>query len=94
MISQGCLPLNHLIFTDDLIIFTHATSLEAGIIKDCLYKYNLWCGQSVNVDKSNILFSSNTTASTKASILDILPYTETPISAKHLGLPMFFGRSK
>jgi hypothetical protein len=48
----------------------------------------------VNVDKSNILFSSNTTASTKASILDILPYAETPISAKHSGLPMFFGRSK
>jgi hypothetical protein len=48
----------------------------------------------VNVDKSNILFSSKTTTSTKASILDILPYAETPISAKYLGLPMFFGRSK
>jgi hypothetical protein len=93
-ISWGCPPLNHLIFADDLVIFTHATSLEASIINDCLSKYNLWSGQSVNVDKSNILFSSNTTASTKASILDILPYTEIPISAKHLGLPMFFGRSK
>jgi hypothetical protein len=48
----------------------------------------------VNVAKSNILFSSNTTASTKASILDILPYACTPIFAKHLGLPILFGRSK
>jgi hypothetical protein len=93
-ISRHCFPLNHLLFADDLVIFTHATCLEAGIIKDCLSKYNLWSGQSVSVDKSNILFSSNTTASTKASILDILPYAETPISAKHLGLPMFFCRSK
>jgi hypothetical protein len=58
------------------------------------YNRSLWSGQSVNTDKSNILFSANTTASTKASILDIITYAETPISAKHLGLPMFFGRSK
>jgi hypothetical protein len=70
-ISRRCFPLHHLLFADDMIIFTHATSLEVGIIKYCLTKYNHWSGQSVNVDKSNILFSSNTTASTKASILDI-----------------------
>jgi hypothetical protein len=93
-ISRRCFPLNHLLFADDLIIFTHATSSEAGIIKDCLAKYSLWSGQTVNMEKSNILFSANTTASTKASILDIIPYVETPNSAKHLGLPMFFGRSK
>jgi hypothetical protein len=93
-ISWGCFPINHLLFADDLIIFTHATSLEAGIIRDCLSKYNLWSGQLVNVAKSNIIFSSNTTASTKTSILDILPYACTPISAKHLGLHMLFGRSK
>jgi hypothetical protein len=93
-ISWGCLPLNHLFFADDLIIFSHANSLQAGIIKDCLTKYNPWSGQSVNVGKSNILFSPNTSLSTKVSILDILPYTETTPLAKHLGLPMFFGRSK
>jgi hypothetical protein len=47
----------------------------------------------VNVDKSNIMFSPNTTLSIEASILEIFPYAETPLSAKHLGLPMFFGRS-
>jgi hypothetical protein len=82
------------LFADDLIIFTHDNSLLAGIIKDCLAKYNLWSGQSVNVGKSNIPFSPNTSLSTKVSILDILPYTETPPLAKHLGLSMSFGRSK
>jgi len=93
-ISRGCLPLDHILFEDDLIIFTHANSLQVGLIKDCLAKYNLWSDQSVNVGKSNILFSPNTAFSTKVSILDILPYSETPPLAKHLGLPMSFGRSK
>jgi hypothetical protein len=48
----------------------------------------------MNVGKSNILFSPNTSLSTKVSILDILPYAETPPLAKHLGLPMSFGGSK
>jgi hypothetical protein len=93
-ISRRCFPLTHLLFADDLMIFTHATSSEAGIIKECLTKYNLWSGQTVNTDKSNILFSANTCVSTRNSILEIIPYAGTPISAKHLGLPMFFGRSK
>jgi hypothetical protein len=93
-ISRGCLPLNHLLFADDLINFTQTNSLPGSIIKDYLAKYNLWSGQSVNVGKSNILFSPNTALSTKVSILDILPYFETPPLTKHLGLPMSFGRSK
>lgn len=48
----------------------------------------------MNVEKSNILFSSNTSISTKVSILNILHFIETPHLAKHLGLPMYFGRSK
>jgi len=93
-ISRDCLPLNHLLFEDDLIIFTHANAIQAGIIKECLAKYSLGSGQSVNVGKSNILFSQNTSLSSKANILNIISFTETPPSAKHLGLPMFFGRSK
>jgi hypothetical protein len=88
------MPLNHLLFADDLVIFTHATSSEASIIQSCLNKYSMWFGQTVNVTKSNILFSANTTASTKVGIAGILPYVNTPLNAKHLGLPILFGRSK
>jgi hypothetical protein len=44
--------------------------------------------------KSNILFSENTVVSTISGIRDFLPYVNTPISAKPLGLPMLFGRLK
>jgi hypothetical protein len=93
-ISQDCLALNHLLFADDLVIFTSATSSEASILKTCLDKYCLWSGHSVNINKSNILFSKNTEDSTISRIREFLPYVTTPVSAKHLGLPLLIGRSK
>jgi hypothetical protein len=68
-IARSCSPLNHLLFACDLIIFTTAT-----IIKDCLNKYSYWFGQTVNANKSNILFSKNTAVSTISAIRNILPY--------------------
>jgi hypothetical protein len=76
------------------MIFTTATSSETTIIKNCLDKYSSWSGQTVNTAKSNILFCKNTVASTISRIQNILPYTITPATAKHLGLPLVFGRSK
>jgi hypothetical protein len=67
---------------------------QATIIKTCMDKYSSWPGQSVNISKFNIIFSKNTGASTISGIQAILPYVATPASAKHLGLPMLFGRSK
>jgi hypothetical protein len=93
-ISWDCLALNHLLFADDLVIFTSATSSEASVVKTCLDKYCLWSGQSVNIDKSNILFSRNTTVSSISGIKEFLPYVNTLNSAKHLGLPLLIGRSK
>jgi hypothetical protein len=93
-ISRSNASLNHLLFADDLVIFTSATSSEASPIKTCLDKYSSWSGQSVNFSKSSIIFSKNTDAATRISIGSFLPFALTPASAKHLGLPILFGRSK
>jgi hypothetical protein len=92
-IARYCFPLNHLYFVDDLVIFTHATSREATITNDCLDKYSSWFGQMVNINKSFILFSKNT-SSTITAIQNIIPYTITPTIAKHLSFPIMFGKSK
>jgi hypothetical protein len=39
-ISRSSESLNHLLFTDDLVVFTSATSSEASIIKNCLDRYS------------------------------------------------------
>ena len=46
--------------TDDSIMFTQASIKECEAILDVLHQYELASGQKVNVDKSAILFSSNT----------------------------------
>jgi hypothetical protein len=93
-ITRSCSPLNHLLFADDLVIFTTATSREAIIIEDCLNKYSSWSGQIVNANKSNILFSKDTITSIISALRKILPYQITPTTAKHIGLPILYGKSK
>jgi len=91
-IARSCSSLDHLLFVDDLVIFTTATSSEAIIIRDCLIKYSSWSGQTIHTNKSNILFSKNTNASTISAIRNFLPYQLTSATAKHLGLPILFGK--
>jgi hypothetical protein len=43
-ISRSCESLNHLLFADDLVVFTSTTSSEASIIKNCLDRYSFWSG--------------------------------------------------
>jgi hypothetical protein len=93
-IARSCTPLNHLLFADDLVLFSLATSGEAALIQTCLDKYNSWSGQTVNIQKSTILFSKNTAPATILAIQSILPYELTTAFAKHLGLPLLIGKSK
>jgi hypothetical protein len=75
-----------------LLIFLNQISCLATTLLPLLFQeYSSWSGQSVNISKSNILFSNNTVASTISGIKAILPYVNTLVSAKHLGLPMLFG---
>jgi hypothetical protein len=56
--------------------------------------YSHWSGQSINISKSSIHFSKNTATSTVNSISGIFPFKRAPIFSKHLGLPLFIGKSK
>jgi hypothetical protein len=39
-----CLPISHLLFADDVIIFSKANACEAGVILKCLSTYSSWSG--------------------------------------------------
>jgi hypothetical protein len=93
-ISKNNPQITHLLFADDLIIFAKATSAEASVIKVCLENYCGWSGQAVNVSKSSILFSKNTTSASIHSINGIIPYKTTSSAPYYLGLPLIIGKSK
>ncbi|GAA0159066.1 hypothetical protein LIER_15938 [Lithospermum erythrorhizon] len=55
---------------------------------------SLWSGQSVNVQRSTIIFSPNVDAQTRVMITGILGMPEVPTHNKYLGLPTSIGASK
>jgi hypothetical protein len=54
-IARTCPPISHLLFADDVIIFSRANMNEVGVVLNCLKTYSSW---SVNVlTCQNLLFS-------------------------------------
>jgi hypothetical protein len=51
-------------------------------------------GQAINMQKSEIYYSKNTTGDMKEKIQSILQVTESMGSGKYLGLPSMVGRKK
>lgn len=58
-VGRSGLPITHLFFTSDSILFRNATKKEALAIKIVVNEYEAISGQMVNVDKSLIYFSNN-----------------------------------
>lgn len=75
-LSQTGPTLTHLLFVDDSIIYTKATSREAGKIKNILHSCTKVSGQTINMEKSSIFFSPNTPSEIKRSIAFIYHITK------------------
>uniref|UniRef100_A0A803QCJ0 SHSP domain-containing protein n=1 Tax=Cannabis sativa TaxID=3483 RepID=A0A803QCJ0_CANSA len=62
-ISRNAPPISHLLFSDDTLLFTIATTSSCHAIKEALTVYHLASGQAVNYGKSSMIFSPNTLTS-------------------------------
>ncbi|XP_026431423.1 uncharacterized protein LOC113328559 [Papaver somniferum] len=62
----------HLLFVDDSLLFTSATTKNFTAIKNYLQKYCLTSGKEINFDKSGILFSGTISEHRKAFLANIL----------------------
>ena len=51
-------------------------------------------GQIINKDKSSIMFSKNTSAEIKSSLMAALEINSEARNEKYLGLPVYMGKSK
>lgn len=61
-------PISHLLFADDAM----SNRFEAGEVDLCISKYVEWSGQSINMQKSFLHFSTNMEVDQKNRICEIL----------------------
>jgi hypothetical protein len=87
-------PILHLLFVDDVMIFSRANNDEAPVILNCLNTYSHWFGQRIYFSKSAIFYSKNCKPTIKASINRILKLPPILARAKYLGLPLFLDKKK
>jgi hypothetical protein len=86
--------LSHLLFADDSLIFCKANNVEWHRVLRILGVYEAGIGQKLNLQKTSLFFSRNTTMERRVEILNISGLTEATRIDSYLGLPTLVGRSK
>ncbi|CAN6691212.1 unnamed protein product [Malus baccata var. baccata] len=93
-ISPTGVPLTHLFFADDSMVFGNASVEEAENIVAVLQTYARGFGQVINMAKSSVFFGANTPKRQKAKIVNSLGIQSKQGFGKYLGLHADFGHSK
>ena len=86
--------ITHLLFADDSLLFCQSKQEEVQVIMDTLQLYAKASGQCINMEKSSILFSSNTKVEQREWIKNNLGVKEVDRFESYLGLPTLIGRLK
>jgi hypothetical protein len=93
-IARSSPSISHLLFANDVMIFSKANREEAAVILRSLNIYAQWSGQRINFSKSAIFYSKNCKPSIKSAINDILRLPPIPAHARYLGIPLFLAGKK
>jgi hypothetical protein len=91
--SLSDLTLIHVMYVDDIVLFTKADNRETTRLNECLDLYCSQSGQAINRAKSGIAFSKATTKPAMRSVKQVLQMKKLQQDAKYLGAPRFLSRA-
>lgn len=91
---SGDLSISHLLFADDSLIFTRATTEDYTHLKALFDCYATASGQIFNYEKSSMFFSGQVQSSQVAAIQSIFQFNVVSKHEKYLGLPSMVGRKR
>ena len=83
---NGATSISHLMYADDILIFSKANPKSLNAIKTVLEKFSLFSGLEVNASKSSSTFSK--VCAENQSLHNILGYTVKSLPITYLGLPI------
>jgi hypothetical protein len=92
--STRGLRLNHLFFADDNMVFCKANSVEWRRLFKILGTYEAGSREKLNIQKTALFFSRNTSAEKREEILSLSELTEANRIDTYLGLPCPVGKSR
>ncbi|XP_074290245.1 uncharacterized protein LOC141616975 [Silene latifolia] len=93
-LCRGVRPITHLFFADDSVFFFKDKGHTAANLMSLINDYCEASGQRLNLDKSDILFSPNTTLTRVQKLLRTLQIRNNKGIGKYLGIPAEFQESK
>lgn len=85
--------LAHVMYIDDIVLFSKATRNDATNLIKCLDKYCSWSRQSINKSKSSVFFSKHTQANIRRAIKHLLQMKSLNKNAIYLGAPLFHSKT-
>ena len=86
--------ISHLFFKNDSLLFYRARSSDCHKVLEILQNYEKASGQVINIGKSGIMLSANTSCLDKNTSMNILNVHGSMIRDNYLELPLLLGRSK
>ena len=91
---RGCPYISHLLFADDILIFSQSKESECQEILNALEKFQAWSGLTINKRKSSLSFNANVSPSSKGHLCSLTRLQQAVGNNKYLGLPLSMNKSK
>ncbi|XP_042980144.1 uncharacterized protein LOC122310314 [Carya illinoinensis] len=89
---RGAPIVSHLLYADDIVIFTNGGKTSLKAVSMVIKKYGEWSGQIVNERKSSIFFSKYMSLTQRRRILRTTGFSEGTTPFNYLGIPIVAGR--
>jgi hypothetical protein len=93
-ISPDAPSFNHLLFGDDSLILLKVSEESTTHLQNILTLYEDCSGQTINADKTSIMFSKNTKWRHKKGMMQRLGLVRESWNERYLGLPVYVGQSR